>query len=200
MVKKADRPEEGPACPRCQTTNRPARSFCRKCGCWLKPKALTRSAPRERAHRTGGTCSVCGETVRWDMPSCPRCGAQLPVELPAGRRKAPKAISDRRLSEKKTRQQVVAFVLARDGGRCQAGPIHALTRLPCRGRLDPHERIPRSAWSKGYLVTTNVITVCEHAHRWIDLHPQGAHALGFHGWSWERPDEYTIGVDPAPVP
>lgn len=95
-------------------------------------------------------------------------------------------MSDRRASEREARTAVVAFVRARDR-TCRAHAVHALTGLPCRGRLDCHEIIPRSAWPAGYLDPSNVLLVCEYAHRWIDHHPSGAHALGLHGFSWERP-------------
>lgn len=208
MTRKSERPEEGPACGRCGITNRPARSFCRHCGAFVKiPKKINRTAKRGPVapvppvtRDEDGHCSDCGEQSLPQAPTCPRCGARFKTAprartaLPRARR-PPKPVSERRRDERATREEVVAYVTARDDGKCQAGPIHALVPgVRCGGRLDPHERIPRSAWAKGYLVADNVLLVCEHAHRWIDHHPHGAHALGFHGFSWERPATYVIGV------
>lgn len=169
MTKKADRPEEGPACPRCQQTNRPARSFCRRCGLHLNPQ------PVERARADVGKTSTPG-------------ASRAPQ-----RRARPAPVSAKRAGKADERRAVVALVVARDKV-CQAANLHALiSDLPCGGRLDPHERIPRSAWAAGYYVADNVVLVCEHAHRWIDNHPNGAHALGLHGYSWERPDGHAGG-------
>lgn len=106
--------------------------------------------------------------------------------LPLRRGRPPKPISERRANERDERARVVALVVARDQ-TCQAQAVHALAKVPCSGPLDCHERIPRSAWPGGYLEPSNVILVCRSAHDWIDNHPNGAHALGLHGYSHERP-------------
>lgn len=52
MVRARDREEIGEHCGRCGITNDPRRSFCRACGCWLKPQPLARggsSLKRSRA-------------------------------------------------------------------------------------------------------------------------------------------------------
>lgn len=94
--------------------------------------------------------------------------------------------SKRRESKRDERAALVEAVFRRDGHACVAR-----TKVPgvrCRPRLDPHEIIPRSAWRDGYLVMSNVVTVCEAHHDWIDNNPNEAHTLGLHGYSWERPD------------
>lgn len=90
------------------------------------------------------------------------------------------------------RVAVKAAAWDRDRGFCQARPrmIAAgwggdLAR--CRGPMDSHEVIPRSAWHEGQYVLENVIVVCRWHHDWIGDHPHAAHALGLHGFSWERP-------------
>lgn len=175
-MKADDRPEEGPACARCGTANREARSFCRSCGGYLKvPKPIRRTALPETTRRAGHP--------RPDRP----------------RKTPPKPVSERKASQRELRDAVVAAVQKRDKLTCQAGAMHALIRdIPCEGPLDPHEIIPRSAWRDGYLVESNVILVCRNAHRWIDHHPNGAHALGLHRYSWERPDGHD-GKGPPDV-
>lgn len=100
--------------------------------------------------------------------------------------------SKKRDAQKPRRAAVVAQVLDRDGG-CQwskaclhGGALH-LTGLPCAGPLDVHEIIPRSAWAKGYLEPSNCIALCRAHHGWVGDHPTDAHAMGLHGYSWERP-------------
>jgi hypothetical protein len=89
--------------------------------------------------------------------------------------------STRRDLEAARRAVVVERVQRRDRS-CRATSV---MEVSCGGPLDPHEVIPRSAWRGGYLVETNVILVCRNHHRWIDNHPEDAHALGLHGYSWE---------------
>lgn len=62
----------------------------------------------------------------------------------------------------------------------------------CRGPLDPHEIIPRSAWRDGIYVLSNVVMVCRAHHDWIGDYPDTAHTLGLHGYSHERPDYQKI--------
>lgn len=137
----------------------------------------------------GPECGRCRTANNEKRSFCRECGQYLKKPKPMSRSRTPiKRVSDSRALNIDERRDVVDASRVRDGGKCQAQKLHAIERsVPCRGRLDPHEIIPRSAWAAGYLVLDNVITVCEHAHRWIDAHPHGAHALGLHGWSWERP-------------
>jgi len=115
--------------------------------------------------------------------------------MPA-RRTPIKRESDRHRAQRPTRTAVVARVFARDGWRCQfvahcaleLEPFrHYLLPVLCHGRLDPHEIIPRSAWKLGYLVDMNVVTICRSHHHWIDDHPEQAHRIWLHGYSYERP-------------
>lgn len=94
-------------------------------------------------------------------------------------------VSCRRRAERAVRQAVVDEVMWRDGGRCRG--IDLIGGHVCSGRLDAHEVIPRSAWPGGHLVTLNVVMVCRTLHDWIGDHPDLAHDLGLHGFSWERP-------------
>lgn len=105
---------------------------------------------------------------------------------PLRARKKLRTYSDRRASEREERALVAGEALVRDRRTCQAAA--KVPDVDCWGPLDPHEIIPRSAWAAGYLVLDNVIMVCRGHHRWIDRHPDAAHAVGLHGYSWERPD------------
>lgn len=90
-------------------------------------------------------------------------------------------------ADRARRDAVKRVVWRRDRGECQAKD-----RVPdvrCSGPKDPHEIIPRSAWSKGYLEVDNVITICRAHHDWVGDHPDLAHDVGLHGYSWERPDQ-----------
>ncbi len=80
---------------------------------------------------------------------------------------------------------MVAEVQARD--RTCRFPHGEVPGLGCAGQLDCHEIIPRSAWAGGWLVPANVILVCRWSHEWIGAYPDAAQALGFHGYSWDRP-------------
>lgn len=100
----------------------------------------------------------------------------------------PKPMSDRRRSEQGERQRVVQDAYDRDNHDCRARLL--VPHIRCGGRLDPHEVIPRSAWRAGYLVLSNVFTICRNHHRWIGDNPAvdgPAHKLGLHGFSWEVP-------------
>lgn len=92
-------------------------------------------------------------------------------------------MSKKRRDERLTRAEIVLAARQRDGG-CVAREL--VPDVACSGTLDGHERIPRSAWPGGHLILTNVVTVCRAHHRWIDHHEREAHALGLHGYSWER--------------
>lgn len=93
------------------------------------------------------------------------------------------------------RQTIVDFVRIRD--RVCQFPIRAAALtgvagmmvpvIACWHELDVHEIIPRSTWPDGELVADNCILVCRRHHIWIDQHPEAAHAMGLHGYSWERP-------------
>jgi hypothetical protein len=100
------------------------------------------------------------------------------------RRKPIPVMSKKRRSERLTRAEVVLAARQRDGGCVGRGliPDHH-----CSGALAGHEVIPRSAWPGGHLVVGNVRTLCKAAHRWVHAHEREAHALGLHGYSWERP-------------
>lgn len=106
--------------------------------------------------------------------------------------------SQKRVDEEAIRRAVLIATYKRDSAEqpiCRAARAGAPGR--CGGPRDGHEIIPRSAWAKGYLVVDNVITVCRDHHHWIDTHPDEAHALGLHGYSWQIPKLFTIGVDDA---
>lgn len=106
-------------------------------------------------------------------------------------------VSKKRAAERTTRREVVAEALSRDGTACRARLL--VPEVACRGPLDPHEIIPRSAWRAGYLVVSNVIGVCRAHHDWIGDHPDDAHALGLHGYSWNRPDAPGPTLDTTTV-
>lgn len=133
----------------------------------------------------GEPCGRCRTINRPERSFCRHCGNHLKRQ-PIARGRPPKPISEKRANERDERARVIALVVARDQ-TCQAQAVHALAGVRCSGPLDCHERIPRSAWPGGYLEPSNVILVCRSAHDWIDNHPNGAHALGLHGYSYERP-------------
>lgn len=93
--------------------------------------------------------------------------------------------SKTREEEAADRRIVVLEVLARDRNACRASAL--VPAVSCRGPLDVHEVIPRSAWAKGYLVAGNAVAVCRAHHDWIGEHPTEAATLGLHGYSWQRP-------------
>lgn len=86
---------------------------------------------------------------------------------------------------KALRASVVLTCADRDRG-CVAKAL--VPSVKCKGQHDPHEIIPRSAWRDGIYVLDNVVEVCRAHHDWIDDHPDLAHKVGLHGFSWERPD------------
>lgn len=94
-------------------------------------------------------------------------------------------VSKRRAAQRPERIELVERVLTRDRHACTARTL--VWDVRCAGPLDVHEIIPKSAWRDGYLVDSNCVTVCRAHHRWIDNRPDEAHALGLHGFSWERP-------------
>lgn len=113
-------------------------------------------------------------------------------------KRTPLARIGRRLNSKKAeRADVVANVRHRDKV-CQ---FHVyLQQAPLKWQLiinldldcwhsilDVHEIIPRSAWPDGELVESNCVLICRRHHIWIDQHPELAHEIGLHGFSWERP-------------
>lgn len=98
------------------------------------------------------------------------------------RRTRLRSMSARRRAELSDRRVVVAEALARDRGCVAAGSV---AEVRCGGPLDAHEVIPRSAWRDGWLVLGNIVTVCRAHHDWIGAHPDEAHVLGLHGYSWE---------------
>lgn len=94
--------------------------------------------------------------------------------------------SKKRERDEAERRIVVEHAKIRDRNMCQARA--AVPEISCGGPLDPHEIIPRSAWARGWLVLSNVLMVCRAHHDWIGDNPADAHAVGLHGFSWERPD------------
>lgn len=96
-------------------------------------------------------------------------------------------VSPRRAARAAERERIVQRAFARDRFTCQAAKL--VPDVECSRRLDPHERIPRSAWADGIYDLDNVLTICRNHHRWIDLHETEAHALGLHGYSHERTDD-----------
>lgn len=117
--------------------------------------------------------------------------------LPRSRKRIPQR-SPRVLAQVEHRAAVVEAAMNRDRWECQARSRLVATEIPgpaddrygwteCGGPLDPHEIIPRSAWHAGQYELENVLTVCRRHHDWIGAFPDAAHALGLHGYSWERP-------------
>lgn len=92
--------------------------------------------------------------------------------------------SERALALLGERASAVDEAWDRDRGRCQAE--HLVPEVRCGGPLDPHEIIPRSVWPGGERVVMNIAIICRNHHCWIDNHPDAAHAVGLHGYSWER--------------
>lgn len=111
--------------------------------------------------------------------------------------------SQRALDQLPLRARVVDAAFERDRGMCKADyivrtitnctaeqvqAVYQMKLIRCGGRMDPHEIIPRSAWPGGELVVANVVMICRRHHQWVDANPVLAHAVGLHGFSWERPD------------
>ena len=72
----------------------------------------------------------------------------------------------------------------RDGGEFSLPAVP----LACVQGLEAHEIIPRSAWSDGWLCLGNIASLCPRHHQWVTEHPDAAHAIGLHAYSWsERP-------------
>ena len=114
-----------------------------------------------------------------------------------------KPISDKRRALLPQRAAVKQAAHDRDGWRCQFWPsieaaerntqanVLALPALPvaCVQGLEAHEVIPRSAWRDGWLVLDNIKSLCPRHHQWVTEHPKAAHAIGLHGFSYERPKD-----------
>jgi hypothetical protein len=107
-------------------------------------------------------------------------------------RRAPlRARSRKRTEEAPDRAWALQVVSLRDGVGCWAarldiGPCGGTD--PARALYEGHEVIPRSAWPGGHLVPSNIRLLCQRHHDWVGDHPTLAHAVGLHGYSWERPD------------
>lgn len=101
------------------------------------------------------------------------------------RRTSIKRVSDKKRAKDAARRVCVEIVRRRAHDRCEAAD--AVREVACRGPMDPHEIIPRSAWRDGDLDPENVRWVCRAHHDWIGDHPAEAHGYGLHGYSWERP-------------
>lgn len=108
----------------------------------------------------------------------------LATPLRGARPKRIAARSEKTLAKLPERARVIDAAWDRDGGRCRARDL--VPQIVCGGRLDPHERIPRSCWPGGELVLDNVMLICRRHHEWVDVHPSDAHVLGLHGYSHER--------------
>lgn len=107
------------------------------------------------------------------------------------RRRTPLARVGRRARLNRGRREtVVALVRARDVS-CQFGGINPAFASACRGELDVHEVIPRSAWPAGVFEVLNCVLLCRRHHCWVDDHPDLAHRVGLHGFSYERPDRWV---------
>lgn len=75
----------------------------------------------------------------------------------------------------------------RDGYRCQAEARGVVTDVTCWGGAEGQHIIPRSVRKDLAADVDNIVTLCSGHHRWVDAHPNAARALGFHGWSTDRP-------------
>lgn len=93
-------------------------------------------------------------------------------------------VSEKRAERRGERDLAVDRAFAREGWRCVARDL--VVDLDCRGQLDAHEIVPRSAWADGVYDPDNIVPVCRAHHDWITNHESEAHALGLHRNSWER--------------
>lgn len=73
----------------------------------------------------------------------------------------------------------------RDGHRCAA--LDLIPGHTCWGPLDPQHVIPRSVRRDLAADPANIVPLCRLAHDYVGDHPEEAHALGLHGWTWEEP-------------
>lgn len=115
------------------------------------------------------------------------------------RRTPLRRVGQRRKSKAIRRAEVVVAVRARDGSCAVYDmPLQTIDLLPksaldhfvpwaCGGPLDVHEIIPRSVWPDGDLIESNCVLLCRAHHDWVGDHPEDAHAIGLHRFSWERP-------------
>lgn len=93
-------------------------------------------------------------------------------------------ISEKRLARLAERERAVDEAFYRHHHRCVLATM--VPEVPCRGKLDAHEIMPRSAWAEGIYDVDNIVPVCRAHHDWIDAHEPEAHAYGVHAYSWER--------------
>lgn len=70
--------------------------------------------------------------------------------------------------------------------RCAAHRVLAHDCTDLAG-VDPQHLAPRSTRPDLAATVANIIPLCRAAHRWVDHHPDEAHALGLHRYSWEVP-------------
>jgi NADPH-dependent ferric siderophore reductase len=96
-------------------------------------------------------------------------------------------VSEKRAARGQERDRAVQRAYLRDRWTCQAARF--VPDIVCVDKLDPHERIPRSAWADGIYDVDNILIVCRAHHRWIDLNPTDAHTFGLHGYAYERTDD-----------
>lgn len=92
--------------------------------------------------------------------------------------------SEKALSNRERRRQVVAAVRRRDSNRCRGRDV--VPDVFCNGDLEPHELILRSGWHDGIYDIDNVLLLCHAHHRWTHDNPDAAHAVGLRKWSYER--------------
>lgn len=113
-------------------------------------------------------------------------------------KRTPLARIGKRLNSKKAERADIRFIVIRRDKTCRfecyysAAHYNGLTTFDapyfkCWSILDVHEIIPRSTWPDGELVESNCVLICRRHHIWIDQHPELAHEIGLHGFSWERP-------------
>lgn len=110
-------------------------------------------------------------------------------------------VSAKRAKLLPTRARVVRQARERDRNRCQAPErldgvtisVKGARNLPdrCAGPLDPHEIIPRSAWTRGFTELDNVLIVCRAHHDWIGDYPDDAAEAKLHGYSHDAPPPWA---------
>lgn len=101
-------------------------------------------------------------------------------------------VSTKRAEQAEARSKVIEQTLDRAGRKCQAKDLvpHITCGSPFRDRpkLETHEVIPRDVYPNAHLDVENTVALCQLHHDWVTEHPTDAHAVGLHGYSWERTD------------
>jgi len=85
-------------------------------------------------------------------------------------------MSAKRRGEKRTRHEVIAEVVARDGARCRAQFL--VIEIACSGPLDADEWDQRGVRPGGHLDPANVQLLCRAHHDWKTEHPVEAARAG----------------------